>query len=85
MAVSVSLSVTQANSVLAIPQSAIFLLAGTPNVDVWSGKRSVATAVKTGMQGTTLVQITSGLTAGEQVVLSAYQGLPQTATSVAGS
>ena len=86
MAVSVNVDVSQANNVLAVPQSAIFLVSGEPHVNVWNGKHSVSTAVTTGAQGTTLIQITSGLSSGEQVVLSAYQGLPQqTPTTVGGA
>ncbi len=85
MPVDVSIQVDHATNVLAVPQTAVYLLGGLPHADVWSGKRAVPTAITTGMQGTALVQITSGLTNGEQVVLSANQGLPQSATTVAVS
>jgi multidrug efflux pump subunit AcrA (membrane-fusion protein) len=84
-AVSVSVSVSQASRVLAVPQSAVYVLDGAPHVGVWSRGQVVATAVTTGMQGSSLVQITSGLNPGEQVVLSAYQGLPQTTTTSTGA
>lgn len=80
-AAAVSLDVGQVSDALAVPQSAVYQLAGVPHVDVWDGRRAHPTVVGTGGQGTTLVQITSGLEAGQQVVLSAYQGLPGTATS----
>jgi multidrug efflux pump subunit AcrA (membrane-fusion protein) len=80
MSVDVTLNISQANRVLAVPQSAVYPLAGVPHVDVWDGRHAVATQVATGAEGTQLVQITSGLTAGQQVVLSAYQGLSSTLT-----
>jgi multidrug efflux pump subunit AcrA (membrane-fusion protein) len=76
LAVTVNVGVSVASNVLSVPQSAVFNVSGLPHVDVWNGNRAVSTAVTTGLQGTELVQITSGLTQGEQVVLSAYQGLP---------
>jgi macrolide-specific efflux system membrane fusion protein len=83
MAVTVNVNISQADNVLAVPQSAIFLVGGVPHVNVWSDKRSISTTVTTGLQGTSLIQITSGLSSGQQVVLSAFQGLP-TATTVGG-
>jgi macrolide-specific efflux system membrane fusion protein len=81
MSVSVVINVSQATRVLAVPQSAIYLVAGVPHADVWDGKRAIATTVETGLEGTTMIQVSSGLTAGQQVVLSAYQGLTTTPTS----
>jgi macrolide-specific efflux system membrane fusion protein len=83
--VSVSIAVSQATRVLAVPQSAVFLESGIPHVDVWRDHRSVATVVGTGLEGRSLIQITSGLSRGQQVVLSAYQGLSEGATPVVGS
>jgi macrolide-specific efflux system membrane fusion protein len=83
--VSVNINVAQASKVLAVPQSAVYTLGGTPHVDVWAGSKAVPTAVTTGMQGTELVQVTSGLQPGEQVVLGANQGLPASATNATGS
>lgn len=76
MAVDVTIAVGQANNVIAVPQSAVYTLGGVPHVDVWHGNHAVSTVVGTGLQGTELVQITSGLSAGEQVVLAAFQGVP---------
>ena len=84
MSVSVNVDVSRANNVLAVPQSAIFLVNGQPHVNVWNGNHSVSTTVTTGAQGTTLIQITSGLSSGEQVVLSAFQGLPQQSPTTLG-
>jgi multidrug efflux pump subunit AcrA (membrane-fusion protein) len=83
--VSVTIQVSQANSVLAVPVSSVYLLGGVPHVDVWSGKHAVPTVVTTGQQGTSLIQITSGLNSGEQVVVSAYQGLPGSGATNLGS
>jgi hypothetical protein len=56
--------------VLAIPNQALYSLNGGLYVDVWYQKRAVPTSVGTGLIGDTLTQITSGLSGGEQVVLS---------------
>jgi macrolide-specific efflux system membrane fusion protein len=85
LVVDVSIKISQANNVLAVVRSAVYQLAGISHVDVWDGKRSLSTVVSTGVQGTELIQVTSGLTAGQQVVLSAFHGLPQTAISGVGS
>jgi hypothetical protein len=68
---SVNVTVANANDVLSIPSVALFLGAnGALQVDVWSGGQAYATNVTVGLVGSTLTQITSGLQAGEQVVLS---------------
>jgi multidrug efflux pump subunit AcrA (membrane-fusion protein) len=85
MTVNVSIQVSQANGVLAVPVSSVYLLGGVPHVDVWSGKHAVPTVVSTGLQGASLIAITSGLNSGEQVVVSAYQGLPETGSTDLGS
>jgi hypothetical protein len=60
-----------ATNVLSVPSTALFT---DPNsalqVDVWSGGRAYATTVTVGLVGKNLTQITSGVQAGEQVVLS---------------
>jgi macrolide-specific efflux system membrane fusion protein len=68
---SVNVTVAFANNVLAVPSVALFT--GTnnqPQVDVWSNGQAYATTVGIGLVGNTLTQITSGLQAGEQVMLS---------------
>jgi HlyD family secretion protein len=85
LAVAVNIGVSEANNVLAVPQTAVFLVSGLPHVDVWDGKHAVSTSVSTGVQGTSFIQITSGLQQGQQVVLSAYQGLPGSATAAGGT
>jgi membrane fusion protein, macrolide-specific efflux system len=75
---SVSIDVAYANNVLAVPSQAVFSSAnGSTQVDVWYNKSAYATTVTIGLVGNNLTQITSGLQAGEQVVLSpAGQTLP---------
>ena len=82
--VSVSINESQANRVLAIPQSAVYLVSGVPHVDVWNGSRSVSTAIQTGSQGSSLIQVSSGLNAGQQVVLSPGTGLQSSSSSAIG-
>lgn len=82
--VSVAINLSQATRVLAVPQSAVYLVSGVPHVDVWEGGRSVPTAVRTGTEGTTLIEVTSGLNAGQQVVLSPGAGLQSSSTSSTG-
>ena len=75
--VSVSVFVSQESSVLSVPASAIYVLGGAPHVDVWNGHIAVPTSISTGAQGVSLVQVTQGLRAGEQVELVANQGFTQ--------
>ena len=49
---------------------------GNLHVDVWYQNRAVSTQVGTGLVGNELTQITSGLSDGQQVLLSAPHGLP---------
>ena len=68
---SVNVTVATANSVLAVPSTALFT--GPNNqtqVDVWSQGQAYATTVQIGLIGSTLTEIKSGLTQGEQVLLS---------------
>jgi macrolide-specific efflux system membrane fusion protein len=68
---SVNVTVATANNVLSVPSVALFTgTNGALQVDVWSGGQAYATTVTIGLVGSTLTQITSGLQAGEQVVLS---------------
>ena len=60
-----------AANALSVPTSALFTSRnGALQVDVWSGGQAHATPVSIGLVGTNLTQITSGLQADEQVVLS---------------
>ena len=68
---SVSVTVAFANNVLSVPSVALFTGANNQTqVDVWSNGQAYATTVGIGLVGNTLTQITSGLQAGEQVMLS---------------
>jgi membrane fusion protein, macrolide-specific efflux system len=68
---SVSVTIAIANNVLSVPSTALFTGANNAaQVDVWSGGQAYATTVGIGLIGNTLTQITSGLQAGEQVLLS---------------
>jgi membrane fusion protein, macrolide-specific efflux system len=68
---SVSVTVATANSVLSVPSTALFTGANNQTqVDVWSNGQAYATTVGIGLIGNTLTQITSGLQAGQQVMLS---------------
>jgi hypothetical protein len=67
----VSIDVANATNVLAVPSQAIFSDAnGSLQVDVWYQNAAYATTVTTGLVGSTLTQITSGLQVGQQVVLA---------------
>jgi macrolide-specific efflux system membrane fusion protein len=68
---SVSVTIANAVNVLAIPSTALFT--GQNNatqVDVWKAGQVYATTVQIGLVGNTLTQITSGLQAGDQVLVS---------------
>ncbi len=68
---SVSVTVASANNVLSVPSTVLFTGANdATQVDVWSGGQVYSTTVQIGLVGSTLTQITSGLIAGEQVLLS---------------
>jgi macrolide-specific efflux system membrane fusion protein len=68
---SVNVTIASANNVLCVPSVALFTgTNGALQVDVWSGGQAYATNVQIGLVASTLTQITAGLQAGEQVVLS---------------
>lgn len=67
----VNVTINYANNVLSVPSTALFTGANNQlQVDVWLDGQAYATTVTTGLQGNNLTEITSGLQAGEQVVLS---------------
>lgn len=76
MTANVIIGIAQATNVLAVPSQAVYLLNNLTYVDVWYQQRAVPTRVSTGLAGSQLTQISSGLTAGDQVLLSAQQSLP---------
>ncbi len=68
---SASVTLAPANNMLSVPSTALFTGANDQTqVDVWSGGHAYATTVEIGLVGNTLTQITSGLQAGDQVMLS---------------
>lgn len=79
MSATVRIDVAHAANVLAVPNQALYMLDDHLHVDVWYQGRSVPTSVTTGLIGDTLSEVTSGLSDGAQVVLSAQHGLPPSA------
>ena len=79
MTASVILDIAQATNVLSVPSQALYLLNNVAYVDVWYQDRAVPTRVTTGLVGNQLTQIVSGLSSGQQVVLSTQQPLPSSA------
>ncbi len=77
LSVNVTVAVSQVANALSVPVSAVYLLGGTAHVDVWYNNAAVPTAITIGAQGASLVQVKSGLRAGEQVLLVANQGFAQ--------
>ncbi|AYG02729.1 efflux RND transporter periplasmic adaptor subunit [Gryllotalpicola protaetiae] len=66
-----TVDVAKASAVLTVPSSAVHLGAGnTYSVDVLAGGKAVARQVKVGAIGSDRTQITSGLSAGDQVILA---------------
>src|SRR2546426_6802426 len=81
MTANVVVTVGRADQVLAVPNQALRSLDNKLYVDVWFENHSVTTLVKVGLTGDALTQITSGVTVGDQVLLSAPRGLPASASS----
>jgi macrolide-specific efflux system membrane fusion protein len=73
MSAIVVINVAKATNVLAVPSQAVYLLDNASYVNVWYRGSAVQTPVAVGLIGTQLSQILSGLSQGEQVVLSAEQ------------
>lgn len=76
MTANVIINIAQASDVLAVPSEAVYLLNSVTYVDVWYQGRAVPTHVTTGMVGDQLTQIVTGLSSGQQVVLTTQQALP---------
>jgi macrolide-specific efflux system membrane fusion protein len=62
--------VAKADSALYVPSTAVHTAGGQSTVTVMQGGKQVARTVQTGITGDQGVEIKSGLTAGEQVVLT---------------
>jgi macrolide-specific efflux system membrane fusion protein len=67
---SVSITVARADDALSVPSAAVRTVNGQNSVTVLSGGQQVTRAVEVGVRSESRVQITSGLTEGEEVVLS---------------
>jgi macrolide-specific efflux system membrane fusion protein len=67
---SVSIIVARADDALSVPSAAVRTVNGLNSVTVLSGGQQVTRAVEVGVRSESRVQITSGLTEGEEVVLS---------------
>jgi multidrug efflux pump subunit AcrA (membrane-fusion protein) len=79
--VSVSIVVRQADHGLVVPTSALHLLGASTFVDVLVGTKLVPTSVTLGAMGAVYTEVTSGLRAGERVVLARLdEPLPSTTT-----
>jgi trimeric autotransporter adhesin len=67
---SLAISVGSAANVLTVPGSAVHALGPLDTVSVYSGGKVSTARVTLGVQGSDLVQVVSGLTAGQRVVLA---------------
>jgi multidrug efflux pump subunit AcrA (membrane-fusion protein) len=83
---SVSIITKEASHALVVPTSAVHTAGTAHTVDVVSGGTPKSVPVKVGAVGTTWTEITSGLTAGQEVVLATLdQPLPTSATQVSST
>lgn len=79
---SVSITTAQVPTTLAVPTSAVTTLGDQHTVTVFDGTTTSTTRVQIGAIGATWTQVTSGVTAGQQVVLADLdQPLPSSATT----
>lgn len=77
---SVSITVARADDALAVPSAAVRTVGGTNTVTVLSNGQEETRTVQVGVRSEALVQITSGLSDGDQVVLT----LPSTSSGNTG-
>lgn len=77
---SVSITVARADDALAVPSAAVRTVGGTNTVTVLSNGQEETRTVQVGVRSEALVQITSGLSDGDQVVLT----LPSTSSGTTG-
>jgi uncharacterized membrane protein YgcG len=71
---SVSVTTDSVTNVLYVPSSSVTTLGGQSFVTVVDGKTQTQTPVQVGVVGDTTTEITSGLTEGEEVLLSSRTG-----------
>ena len=81
MSVSTSVTTGTASGVIAIPSSAVTESSGKQTVKILQGSQVVEKTVKTGIVAGSLVEITSGLSAGEKLVTGRNGSIP----SIGGS
>jgi len=77
---SVSITVARADNALAVPSAAVRTVSGASTVTVLSNGQEETRTVQVGVRSEALVQITSGLSDGDQVVLT----LPSTSSGNTG-
>ncbi len=75
MTANAQVQVAQVTDVLAAPNSALFTQGSKLFVDVWYHGKAVPTPVTVGATGAQYAEITSGLVAGQQVLVSVAHGL----------
>jgi macrolide-specific efflux system membrane fusion protein len=78
---SVSITVARADGALAVPSAAVRTVGGQSTVTVLTGGQEETRAVQVGVRSEALVQVTSGLADGDQVVLT----LPTAAAGTGGA
>jgi membrane fusion protein, macrolide-specific efflux system len=67
---SVAITVAKAEDALALPSAAVSSAGGQNTVTVLSGGQEVTRAIEVGVRSEALIQVTSGLSEGDQVVLT---------------
>ncbi|MEV6872695.1 HlyD family efflux transporter periplasmic adaptor subunit [Amycolatopsis sp. NPDC051128] len=82
---SVVITVAEAQNALSVPAAAVQTVGGTTLVTVQENGRNVTRPVQIGLRGESTVQITSGLTEGENVVLTATAATGSTGTGRTGT
>jgi membrane fusion protein, macrolide-specific efflux system len=88
MTASVNVQVATHPNVLEVPTSAIQTRGGTSVVNLDQAGKPVPTTVTTGLQGDTTTEITSGLKAGQQLLVTTgavTAGAPTTGTGTGGA
>ncbi len=81
---SVSVTTLSVANVLAVPSSAVHTVGTSSYVDILSNGKEVTKSVTVGAVGSTLTQIKSGLTPGEEVILAEVTSTVPSSTSTGG-
>jgi macrolide-specific efflux system membrane fusion protein len=74
MTASAEVTTAEVNDVVRVPSAAVRGRGDTGTVTVIKNGKQTATAVGVGLRGDSFTEITSGLTAGEQIVISTSSG-----------